>query len=73
MPTVATAGMLFDPTTGSMASTYPSVIVGPPNPPPGVFIGVTRLISPAAATGAIRTEVNAPGRPRTCDGLGACP
>jgi prepilin-type N-terminal cleavage/methylation domain-containing protein len=70
---VTNAGMLFDPTTGSMVSIFPSVIFGPPNPPPGNFIGVTRLISPAAATGAIRTEVNSPGRPRTCNGLAACP
>lgn len=70
---VNNARILFDPATGGMASFFPTVLVGVPNPPPGLFVGATRLISPADGSGAIRTEVSAAGRPRTCDGLVACP
>lgn len=70
---VGGASVMFDPATGGMASYFPIVIVGPPNPPPGFFVGVTRLVAPSEATGAIRTEISSVGRPRTCDGLAACP
>ena len=70
---VTNARMLFDPATGGMASYFPIVLTGVPNPAPTQFVGATRLIAPADASGAIRTEVSAAGRPRTCDGLAACP
>jgi len=70
---VLNARILFDPATGGMASYFPIVLTGAPNPGPTQFVGATTLIAPAAATGAIRTEVSAAGRPRTCDGLAACP
>lgn len=67
------ARVLFDPATGGMASYFATVLFGPPNPPATEFVGTTRLVAPAAATGAIRTEITAVGRPRTCDGVAACP
>ena len=66
------ARVLFDPATGAMVSYFPTVIVGPPAPPPGQFIGTTRLVAPATATGVIRTEISSLGRPRTCAGTAAC-
>jgi type IV fimbrial biogenesis protein FimT len=70
---VTEARVLFDPVTGSMVSFFPNSLVLPPMPPPGMFAGTARLVAPAAATGAIRTEVNLAGRPRNCNGVAPCP
>lgn len=67
------AKVLFDPATGSMSLDFPFGITLPPAPPANQFVGTTRLVSPAAATGAIRTEITAAGRPRTCAGVAPCP
>jgi hypothetical protein len=69
---LGSARVLFDPATGALSTFYPTVVFGPPPPPPGQFVGAARLVSPAAATGAIRTEVSSLGRPRSCPGLSTC-
>jgi len=69
---LAAAWIWFDPSTGGMSSYYTPIFSAFPVPSNLEFVGTTRLIAPAAATGAIRTEVNASGRPRTCAGVSAC-
>jgi type IV fimbrial biogenesis protein FimT len=66
------AAAFFDPITGALASFYPLTITLPPAPPPNTWAGTTRLVAPAAATGAIRSEVNSAGRPRSCPGTSPC-
>lgn len=66
------ARVLFDPATGSLSSFYPSPVNLPPPPFGDTFIGVAKLVAPAAATGSIRTEINRAGRPRTCAGIAPC-
>ena len=66
------ARIMFDPATGGLSAFFPGGLVLPPPPPDGSFVGLTRLVAPAAATGTIRTEVNLAGRPRTCTGVAPC-
>ena len=70
---VSSAWIWFDPSTGGLTSFFAPSISVVPNPSTLEFVGVTRLISPAEAVGAIRTEITATGRPRTCEGLAICP
>ena len=69
---VSAAWIWFDPATGGLRSYYIPVISAFPLPLDLEFVGTTRLVAPAAATGAIRTEITGTGRPRTCDGVAPC-